>query len=267
MSWSSPSTSPPSSNGKLSPSPTFGRSLSPPLVSSEAFKLRSTVSHYEEIVRERDELVKKANEELLATRSHVRALNSQMEKMRNKLNDLEEVVKEKKQDGRMADRVEQLSRDIMAQKEAAHLAKQELAASRAFVSLDDGTDSATILESFESVNESIDEFCFGVIHGLPPKSQDRILSPGDIEIIKYTEVPILACFARSIKKGDSISVMDLLLPAMTMSFCCELFEKVFKPFKRGMSALESDVLCRLEQRISVAGEAFFPCFLVKSLGP
>ena len=125
---------------------------------------------------------------------------------------------------------------------ALHSTRQDLSASRAFVSSEGSVDAQFLIKMMRDLNSSIDDFAYQLLQVVPEATLTRKVSRAGLEgLVKAFEHSRKILSFINLAYKNSVSVGDFIQPFVQFALCMHLSELVFTPWVPGMPRETSQI--------------------------
>src|SRR5258706_2567146 len=125
---------------------------------------------------------------------------------------------------------------------ALHSTRQDLSASRAFVSSEGSVDAQFLIKMMRDLNGSIDDFAYQLLQVVPEATLTRRVSRAGLEgLAKAFESSRKIVSFLNLAYKNSVSVGDFIQPFVQFALCIHLSEVVFAPWVPGMARETSQI--------------------------
>jgi hypothetical protein len=125
---------------------------------------------------------------------------------------------------------------------ALHSTRQDLSASRAFVSSEGSVDGQLLIKMMRDLNGSIDDFAYQLLQVIPEASLTRKVSRDGLENLgkSFEHARKITTFINLAYK-NSVTIGDFIQPFVQYALCVRLWEVVFSPWVPGMPREKSEI--------------------------
>jgi len=125
---------------------------------------------------------------------------------------------------------------------ALHSTRQDLSASRAFVSSEGSVDGQLLIKMMRDLNGSIDDFAYQLLQVIPEASLTRKVSRSGLETLgkSFEHARKITTFI-SLAYKNSVTIGDFIQPLVQYALCMRLYEVIFTPWVPGMPREKSEI--------------------------
>jgi len=125
---------------------------------------------------------------------------------------------------------------------ALHSTRQDLSASRAFVSSEGSVDAQFLIKMMRDLNGSIDDFAYQLLQIVPEPTLTKRVSRNGLEgLVKAFDHSRKILSFINLAYKHSVSVGDFIQPFVQFALCMHLSEVVFGPWVPGMPRETSEI--------------------------